>query len=50
MKCIPFSQVLKSAAIDIRREYDHLYGLFCIQEFQDVVGAGSSLKDVFFWL
>ena len=27
MKRIPFSQVLKTAAIDIRREYDRLYGM-----------------------
>lgn len=45
MKRIPFSQVLKTAAIDIRREYDRLYGMFCVQKFQDMVGAGSSLKD-----
>lgn len=30
MKRIPFSQVLKTAAIDIRREYDRLYGMFCV--------------------
>lgn len=45
MKRIPFSQVLKTVAIDIRREYDRLYGMFCVQKFQDMVGAGSSLKD-----
>ena len=45
MKRIPFSQVLKTAAIDIRREYDRLYGMFCVQKFQDMVRAGSSLKD-----
>lgn len=31
MSRIPFSQVLKKAKIDPRREYDRLYSLFCIQ-------------------
>ena len=44
MKRIPFSQVLKTAAIDIRREYDRLYGMFCVQKFQDMVGAGSTIS------
>lgn len=45
MKRIPFSQVLKSAAIDIRREYDRLYGMFCVQKFPDMTRAGFPLKD-----
>ncbi len=38
MKRIPFSQVLKNASIDIRREYDHLYGFFYLQKWQMVLG------------
>ena len=45
MKRIPFSQVLKNASIDLRREYDRLYGMFCVQKYQDMVGIGSSLRD-----
>ena len=45
MKRIPFSQVLKNASIDFRREYDRLYGLFYLQKFQDAVGSGCSLRE-----
>ena len=45
MRRAPFSQVLKNASIDIRREYDRLYGMFCVQKYQDMVGSGSSLRD-----
>lgn len=45
MKRVPFSQILKNASIDLRREYDRLYGLFYIQKFQDAVGTGYSLKE-----
>lgn len=34
MERIPFSQVLKNASIDIRREYDRLYGMFFLQKLQ----------------
>lgn len=34
MSRIPFSQVLKSASIDIHREYDRLYAMFFLQRFQ----------------
>ena len=34
MKRIPFSQVLKNASIDLRREYDRLYELFYLQKHQ----------------
>jgi len=46
MKRVPFSQVLKSALIDVRREYDRLYGMFCLQKIQDGMGNGSTLKDI----
>lgn len=45
MKRVPFSQVLKNASIDLRREYDRLYGLFYLQKFQDAVGTGYSLRE-----
>ena len=45
MKRIPFSQVLKNASIDIRREYDRLYGMFCLQKLADGTGNSVSLRD-----
>lgn len=45
MKRIPFSQVLKNAKIDIRREYDRLYGMFCLQKIPDGQGSSLTLKD-----
>ena len=45
MKRIPFSQVLKNASIDIRREYDHLYGFFYLQKMADGTGNYVSLRD-----
>ena len=45
MTRVPFSQVLKNASIDIRREYERLYGMFCIQKFPDSVGNNATLKD-----
>lgn len=46
MARISFSQVLKNAAIDIRREYDRLYSLFCLQRI--MLGNGmetTTLRD-----
>ncbi|MBQ7171045.1 MAG: hypothetical protein IJR89_02080 [Clostridia bacterium] len=45
MDRIPFSQVLKNASIDLRREYDRLYGMFCVQKLQDGSGANYTLKE-----
>lgn len=45
MKRIPFSQVLKNASIDLRREYSKLYGMFCVQKLQDGSGANYTLKE-----
>ena len=46
MKRIPFSQVLKNAAIDYHREYDRLYGMFCLQKIQAGTGnTTTTLKD-----
>ena len=45
MKRIPFSQVLKNASIDIRREYDRLYGMFCLQKLADGTGNSVTLRD-----
>lgn len=45
MQRIPFSQVLKNASIDLRREYDRLYSLFCVQKHQDEFGNTKTLKD-----
>lgn len=39
MARVSFSQVLKNANIDIRREYDRLYGLFCLQRV--IIGNGQ---------
>jgi hypothetical protein len=44
-KRIPFSQVLKSASIDIRREYDRLYGMFFLQKISDSTGNSITLRD-----
>lgn len=45
MKRIPFSQVLKSAAIDIRREYSRLYELFFVQKYYEFMGKELTLWD-----
>lgn len=45
MKRVPFSQVLKNASIDIRREYDRLYSMFYIQKFADGIGHSISMRD-----
>lgn len=45
MKRIPFSQVLKNASIDIRREYDRLYGMFCLQKLADGTGNSITLRE-----
>lgn len=44
MERIPFSQVLKNASIDLRREYDRLYGLFYLQKFDDGFGTIETLR------
>ncbi len=46
MTRISFSQVLKTASIDIRREYDRLYGMFYLQKHSDGLGNTSTLKDM----
>ena len=46
MKRIPFSQVLKNASIDIRREYDRLYSTFCLLKLADGTGNSVSLRDL----
>ena len=46
MKRIPFSQVLNNASIDIRREYDRLYSLFCCQKLLDGMGNSYTLRDL----
>lgn len=45
MTRIPFSQVLKNASIDLRREYDRLYGMFCLQRIIIVNGGDTTLRD-----
>lgn len=45
MKRVPFSQVLKNASIDIRREYGRLYGLFCLQKIAVDNGMIISLRE-----
>ena len=44
MSRIPFSQVLKNAKIDIRREYDRLYGLFYIDPLYS--SNGTTIRNV----
>ena len=34
MKRVPFSQIIKNAKVDIRREYDRLFNLFYVQKIQ----------------
>lgn len=41
----PFSQVLKNASIDLRREYDRLYSLFYLQTFQINQTSSTNLRD-----
>lgn len=41
----PFSQVLKEASIDLRREYDRLYFLFFLQRIQDSSGNSLTLRE-----
>ncbi len=45
MKRIPFSQVLKNASIDLRREYDRLYALFYVQRTFIGTKNSYSLRD-----
>lgn len=45
MSRIPFSQVLKNASIDLRREYDRLYSLFYLQTFQINQTSSTNLRD-----
>ena len=40
-----FSQILKEASVDIRREYDRLYSTFYIRKVPDANGVGYSLKE-----
>ena len=42
----PFSQVLKDAKVDIRREYDRLYGMFCIHRIANIDGTEMTLKEM----
>ena len=41
----PFSQVLKEASIDLRREYDRLYYLFFLQRTPDRSGNSLTLRE-----
>ena len=34
MKRVPFSQIIKNAEVDIRREYDRLFNMFFVQKIQ----------------
>ena len=45
MSRIPFSQVLRNAKLDIRREYDRLYNLFCLQKVYNGRNSGITLKE-----
>ncbi|MBQ9189541.1 MAG: hypothetical protein IJ138_09480 [Clostridia bacterium] len=45
MKRIPFSQMLKTASVDLQREYDRLYGMFVLQKFQVNQGSVITLRD-----
>ena len=40
-----FSEILRDASIDIRREYDRLYGIFYLQKNIDQSGFSYSLRD-----
>ena len=46
MKRVPFSEVLKNASIDICREYDRLYGMFCLQKISDGTCNLVTLRDI----
>ena len=45
MSRIPFSQALKNAKVDPRREYDRLYSLFCLKKLSDAPGGNITIKD-----
>ncbi len=45
MSRVPFSQVLKNAEIDLRREYDRLYSMFYLQKIQINQTANLSMRD-----
>lgn len=45
MNRIPFSQILKKAGTDIRREYDRLYNLFCIEENPYITRRDITLRN-----
>ena len=45
MERIPFSQVLKNASFDARREYDRLYEMFYIHKIPNASGGVFTLKD-----
>ena len=46
MKRKPFSQVLKDAKVDIKREYDRLYAMFCIHKVTNINGIEMTLKEI----
>lgn len=46
MSRLPFSQVLKSASVDIRKEYDRLYELFYVQDIADISGRVFTIVDL----
>lgn len=46
MKRVPFSQVLKNARIDIRREYDRLYRMFCVNNIYGFKDNIITMKDI----
>jgi len=46
MARIPFSQVLKNVSINIRKEYDRLYKLFCVDKYKDSPGNSVTLRRI----
>lgn len=40
-----FSQILKEASVDLRREYDRLYSMFCLQKYPNGTGEFVTLKE-----
>ncbi|MBR3299076.1 MAG: hypothetical protein IKI64_07725 [Clostridia bacterium] len=45
MSRIPFSQVLKNARIDLRREYDRLYAMFAVFKNPGINGTSATIKE-----
>lgn len=45
MNHIPFSQVINNTKVDLRREYDRLYGMFFLQNFSSNKKTKTTLRD-----